>query len=466
MRVPSGRYLVQSGPMSGALLLAGAFLLVLLNAFFVLAEFAIVKVRATRVEELAREGSLAARWARHMTLHLDGYLSATQVGITIASLGLGWIGEPAIARLIQPPLVSAGVLAPVLAHTVAVTIAFLAITFLHVVLGELAPKSLAIRRPVAMALAVAIPLRAFYFLFFPLIWFFNASAAGVLRLSGLSPGAPEDIAHTEEELRMILLRSREGGRLGHLRSDLIENLLDFTRLTARQIMVPRTDVVYLSTERPLDENLAILRDSGHTRFPLCRGGLDQVVGIVHIKDIFGRPGAPPQLPSIMREALFVPETMPADRLLRTFQRRRLHMAVVVDEYGGASGIVTLEDVLEEIVGEVQDEFDREEPEVETKGGGIVSIEGSARLEDVLDRLHVALDEEDRPEVDTIGGFVQAVLRRLARPGDRIALGDYELRVVDARGARVRRIEARRRVGADEPDRGDAPPEGSPVSGHS
>ena len=450
--------------MPAALLLFATLLLVLLNAFFVVAEFAIVKVRSTRLEELAREGSLAARTARHLSQHLDAFLSATQVGITIASLGLGWIGEASLARLAEPWLAGAGGMAPVLAHTVAVTAGFFAITFLHVVLGELAPKSLAIQRPVRMALAVAVPLRVFYVLFFPLIWLFNTSAGWVLRLSGLAPKTPEDLAHTEEELRMILLRSGQVGELGRLQPDLIENLLDFTRLTARQIMVPRPDVVSLSIDRSLEENLATLRESGHTRFPLCRGTLDEVVGIVHIKDVVSGPGPPPPLTTAMREAIFVPETMSADRLLRTFQRRHMHMAVVVDEYGGASGIVTLEDVIEEIVGEVQDEHDLEEPELQSRGGGIVSIEGSARLEDVLDRLSVRLDEEDLPEVDTIGGYVQAVLHRLARPGDRIALGDYELRVVDARGARIRRIEARRRPESPEPGGLATPSAKSPVSG--
>ena len=432
-----------------ALLIFLALLLVLLNGFFVMAEFAIVKARSTRVEELARRGSLPARWSRHIIRNLDQHLSATQLGITVASLGLGWIGEPAVAGLIQPALVSAGRLAPVLAHTVAVTTAFLAITFVTVVLGELAPKYIAISRPEAVALLVSVPLRAFYYFFFPLIWLFNRSAGLVLRLAGLSRPASEDITHSEEELRMILARSQEGGSLRGLRPDLLENLLDFTRVTARQIMVPRTDVVYLSLDKPHDENLEIVRGSGHTRFPVCRGGLDDVVGIVHIKDVFARGGAEQDLTAIMREALFVPEKMPADRLLRTFQRRRLHMAVVVDEYGGASGIVTLEDVLEEIVGEVQDEFDQERPDLVRTAAGIFTIAGSARLEDVLERLGVSLDE--LPDVDTIGGYAQAVLRRLARPGDVIRLGDYDLRVVDARGARVRRLEARRRPPSEAPE---------------
>ncbi len=429
--------------MTSALLLTCCLLLVALNAFFVLAEFAIVKVRGTRIEELAEGGSVAALWVRSVLQRLDGHLSATQLGITIASLALGWIGEPAIAHLVEPLLSGAGVMTPVLAHTVAVGTAFLAITFLHVVFGELAPKSLAIRRPEASALLVALPLRAFYYLFYPLIWIFESATNVALRLVGISPAA-EEKAHSEEELRMILARSHEQGRLGGLRPDLLENLLGFSRLTSRQIMVPRTDVVFLSLDAPPETTLAVARESGHTRFPVCRGGLDQVVGIAHIKSIFNRDpgGGPLDLTAIMREALFVPETMPADRLLRTFQRRRLHMAIVVDEYGGASGIVTIEDAIEEIVGDVQDEFDEEPPEIAAGTDGALAIDGLARLGDVVDRL--GAPDGDLPDVDTIGGYVQARLGRLARSGDVAPLGSWDLRVLDARGGRVRRIEARRR----------------------
>jgi CBS domain containing-hemolysin-like protein len=430
-----------------AVLLFLALVLVLLNAFFVLAEFAIVKVRSTRVEELARGGSRSARWVQSVIGRLDAHLSATQLGITLASLGLGWVGEPALAHLIVPTLEGAGKMAPVLAHTVAATTAFMAITFLHVVFGELAPKSLAIRQPYRSAMTVALPLRLFYYLFFPLIWVFNGSANLVLRLARLDRASVQEVAHSEEELRIILASSLKGGGLENVSPDLLTNLLDFSRLTARQIMVPRPDVVYLSLDRPSDEILRSVRESGHTRFPVCHGTLDQVVGTVHIKDLIDRGWQVEDLdlPTIMREAIFVPETMRADRLLRTFQRRRLHMAIVVDEYGGASGIVTLEDVLEEIVGEVQDEFDEEAPHLERMAPGIFRIEGSARLEDVLERLGVAV--EDRPDVDTIGGYVQATLGRLARSGDRVSLGAYELRVVDARGTRVRRVEARRKPAA-------------------
>lgn len=430
--------------MHQSLLLFGALLLVALNAFFVLAEFAIVKVRATRVEELVRRGSLAAGWTSHVVKHLDAHLSATQLGITMTSLGLGWIGEPALASLLEPLFRQAGRLSPVLAHSVAVSTGFLAITFLHVVFGELAPKSIAIRKPEWSALVSSGPLRAFYYVFFPLIWVFNTSANLALAMVGFSPAGSEEVAHSEEELRMILLRSTQVGSLEHVRADLLENLLDFSRLTARQMMVPRTDVVYLTLDRPAGVNLERARESGHTRFPVCHGGLDQVVGIVHVKDLFGqRDGeAGPDLTAVMREAVFVPETMPADRLLRTFQRKRQHLAIVVDEYGGASGVVTLEDVIEEIVGEVQDEFDQEPPAVVTAGDGVLIIDGRARIEDVLDRLGARV--EDLPDVDTLGGYIQAALGRLARPGDRAPLGDYELRVIDAGRARVRRVEARRK----------------------
>jgi len=422
---------------TGSYLLLAA-LLVFLNAFFVAAEFAIVKVRSTRVQELVREGVRGSAAAQNAIQNLDAYLSATQLGITLASLGLGWIGEPAFANLVTPLLGAVGIWSEKVVHNVSLTLAFTLITFLHIVLGELAPKSLAIRRPEEMSLLVSPPLRLFYRVFYPALWFLNASSSFFLRMLYIAPASGSELAHSEEELRLLLAESHRIGTLSASKRKLLENVFDYTRRSAKHIMVPRADIVHLNLLRSLPENLETIRQTQHTRYPLCRDDIDHVVGMIHAKDLFqsvdGLHDATDLL-KLKRDILFVPESRPLELLQRDFQQRRVHMAIVVDEYGGTSGLVTLEDILEEIVGEIQDEFDTESPRMETTPDGYV-VDGLVLLEEIASRLGIAVPAH---ESSTLGGFVIARLGRMARIGDLVALDGYTAKVIEMKGRRVSKL---------------------------
>jgi CBS domain containing-hemolysin-like protein len=413
-----------------------AFVFVLANGFFVAAEFAIVKVRPTQLSELAQAGSKRARLAKKLTKHLDAYLSATQLGITLASLALGWIGEPAFARLLEPAFASAGAKASVYAHSIATTVAFAIISVLHIVLGELAPKSLAIQKPVVTSMWVAHLLHAFYVVMFPAIWILNGTARAALRLVGIRPAQDVEMAHSPEELRMILASSEKAGILSEENREIIEGVFQFSKRTARQIMVPRTDVVVLSTLKTIEENLETIRTTRHTRYPLCEGTLDNTVGLIHVKDLMlaqlRGPGKP--LVELKRDMLFVPENSTVEALLSQFIEHKTHMAVVLDEYGGASGIVSLENITEELFGQIQDEFDRERPEIEPLGNGRYRVRGDYLIEDLADRLKIDLGS---PAEETIGGYVQARVGREVAPGDKCELGELSIQVIDAERFRVR-----------------------------
>jgi CBS domain containing-hemolysin-like protein len=413
-----------------------AVLFILANGFFVAAEFAMVKVRPTQLAELAAQGSMRAKMARKLTKHLDAYLSATQLGITLASLALGWVGEPAIAQLILPLFLNTGAAAPALAHSIAATIAFAIISALHIVIGELAPKSVAIQKAVGTALWVAHPLRVFYVVMFPAIWLLNGVSNAILRVFGLRNASETDAVHSPEELRMILASSEKAGVLSEENREIIEGVFQFSKRTARQIMVPRTDVAVLSIAKSIEDNLEIIRTTRHTRYPLCETTLDQTVGLIHVKDLLlaqlRGPGR--GLAELKREMLFIPENSTVDALLSQMIEHKTHMAVVLDEYGGASGIVSLENITEELFGQIQDEFDRERPEIEPLGNGRYRVRGDYLIEDLADRLKIDVGE---PDEETVGGYVAARLGREPLPGDRCELGDLVISVLDAERFRVR-----------------------------
>jgi CBS domain containing-hemolysin-like protein len=414
-----------------------ALLFVLANGFFVAAEFAMIKVRPTQLDELAAAGSSRARLARRISKRLDHYLSATQLGVTLASLALGWVGEPAFAHLVEPHLQFLGVTwGNTVAHSIAATFAFTAISWLHITFGELGPKFIAIGRPFATALWIAYPLRGFYLIAFPAIWLLNRTSTAVLRLIGIRPAAQTEVAHSQEELRMILATSEKAGILSEENREIIEGVFEFSKRTARQIMVPRTDVAVVSTEKSIMENLEIIRATRHTRYPLCDGTLDQTVGLIHVKDLFlaqlRGPGRP--LNELKRDMLFVPENSTVEALLSQFIEHKTHMAVVLDEYGGASGIVSLENITEELFGQIQDEFDRERPEIEPLGNGRYRVRGDYLIEDLADRLKVDVGE---PAEETIGGYVAARLGREVMPGDTTELGDLKITVVEGQRFRVK-----------------------------
>ena len=408
-----------------------ALLLIALNGFFVTVEFALVRVRPTRLESLRRRGGRRAATAIELVRGLSQTLATTQVGITLASLGIGWLGEPAIASMLEH-LFGSSVPRAYL-RPLAFTIGFLAITFVTVILGELVPKALGIQMAEKVLLAAATPLRLLRIALWPMVAVTNASALAVMRVVGVSAAFGEESAHSEEELRAILGRSHDRGQISRVGRDILDRVLSFSRLTARQLMVPRPDVVWLSSTKTPAENFEKARASGYTRFPYCDGDLDRVLGIVHITDLaVGAPDVNPA--SVMRPPVVVPETATADRLLRRFQRRRLHMAIVVDEYGGTSGVVTLEDVLEEIVGDVQDEFDQELPEIAPLGDDRFRIAGSTRFLEVARALNA--HEPTEAEVDTIAGYVQDRLGRIAKVGDTATLGSYDLRVEEVSRNRI------------------------------
>jgi len=425
--------------------LAAALLLVFANGFFVATEFAIVKIRATRLDELARAGERRAETARVVINHLDEYLSATQLGITLASLGLGWLGEPAFAHLVEPLVLALG-LPGVSAHAVSIAAAFTIITFLHIVFGELAPKSLAIQRPEGVTMAVAAPMRFFRVLFYPFIWSLNGMAAWALRLFGLQPASETELGHSEEELRLIVSAMRTTGGVPRDRLDMLERTLRLPQRTARDLMVARGDIVYFRTDMAPEERRDLAVRTGHTRYPVVDEDLDNVIGILNLKDLFLRggevPRSGPQLREVLREPLYVPETMHADVLLREFRRKRQHMAIVVDEYGGTAGLVTVEDVVAAVLGELQDEFATWGPSIVALPAGAFAVDPATPLEDFARHFGVEIEES---EVSTVGGLIMVRLDRVPTAGDKVQIGPVELTVEEMKGPRIVRISARRQA---------------------
>ncbi|MEW4570113.1 hemolysin family protein [Tautonia sp. JC769] len=419
--------------------------LLLANAFFVAAEFALVKVRVSQIDELAGQGDWAAKVTGRLLNHLDAYLSASQFGITLASLGLGFVIERSVEPGIETLLHSIGLPEGALEIQgqripFIPAFAFVFVTFLHISIGELVPKSLAIRAARPMALITAPPLMAFYYLFFPVIWLLNGFSDLVLRLAGIGTLDHEALAHTEEELRHILSESNQGGHLSRFERVMIENVLNLEEKTAEDAMVPRIDIVYLSLARSVEENLRIARRAGHTRFPLCEDDLTTVVGFIHVKDLFRSSGSDdgrPDLRRLARTVPFLPETMQLDLLLLEFQRNQIHLAMLLNEHGDVVGMVTLETVLEKLVGQIQDEFDREPPRVESKDGGAFEVDGVYPVDELREANGVAVPEEI--DSRTTGGLVVELLGRLATEGDTVVVGQHRLIVLHAEPNRVRRV---------------------------
>jgi CBS domain containing-hemolysin-like protein len=418
--------------------------LVFLNGFFVAAEFALVKVRSSQIDQLAEQGNWAARLTSKALDNIDAYLSASQVGITVASLALGWAikewVEPSIETVLHWVGLRGGQLAVSgVSLTLVPVVAFTFVTFLHVALGEQAPKSLAIRSAKAIALWTAPPLVAIYIIFFPVIWLLNNASRLTLRLLGLGQTDSAELAHTEEELRHIVAESVAGGHLSRRERVMIENVLNLEEKTARRVMVPRPDIVYLSLGRPIEDNLRIARQAGHTRFPLCEDDLTTVIGMIHVKDLF-RAGAAsngrPDLKRWARQVPFLPETLRLDLLLVEFQRNRVHLAMLIDEYGSVIGMVSLENVLEELVGPIQDEFDRESPQVNPLGDGSFEVDASCPLDVLAESCGVAVPAT---EAETAGGLVLDKLGRLAKIGDSVTVDGHRLTVLRADPTRIRLI---------------------------
>ena len=448
--------------------------LVALNGFFVAAEFAAVSARASRLEALA-ETDLLARLSVKVKRQLDLYLSTCQLGITIASLGLGYVTEPAVAGLIDP-ILHWFHLPPAQSHTIAVVVALAISTSLHVVVGEVAPKNWAILYPDRILPLLAPPLVAFTYIFYPAIWALNSASNLLLKLSGvpIHPGEHGGVPHTEDELRALLAQAVAQGTIAKGNERILTSAFEFGDLKVRQIMTPRTNVDFLMIGEPIGKILRTVQKSAYTRLPLCDGDIDHVVGMVHMKDLFthlklgpgklrfsdeqtpdgqaiaiadGKPGSQVHvigsgeidLKQIKRDVLFVPELLPVPKLLRQFQTSRIHLAIVVDEYGATQGIVTLEDVIEEIVGEIEDEFDLASQRVDfVMEGESFRVAGNYPLHELRERLPLLEIDEDT-SVDTLGGYIIEKLKRWPRVGETISLGNYTARVTSVQQKRVTQV---------------------------
>jgi CBS domain containing-hemolysin-like protein len=423
------------------LLIAG---LILINGFFVTAEFALVKVRATQIDQLAEQGNWAARLTSKALDRLDFYLSASQIGITMASLALGsamhdWVEPMVEAGFHRLHIPSPRVLIFGISTGVVPLAALSLVTFLHMALGEQAPKTLAIREPKILALVTAPPLVILSYVFSPVIWLLNKASNLTLWILGLGGASNAELAHSEEELRLIVAESVAGGHLSRNERMMIENVLNLEEKTARRVMVPRPDIVYLSLSRPLEDNLRIARQAGHTRFPLCEDDLTSVIGMIHVKDVF-RAGSYQNgrvdLRQLARKVPFLPVMLTLDQLLMEFQRNRVHLAMLLDEYGSVVGMATLENVLEELVGPIQDEFDRETPQITPVGDNAYEVDASCPLDVLAETCGMEVPETD---AETAGGLVLDLLGRLARPGDSVSVDGHRLTVLRADPTRIRRI---------------------------
>ena len=418
--------------------LAAISALVLLNGFFVTAEFALVKIRASQLDTLAAEGNRRATFAKQVKDNLNAYLSACQVGITAASLGLGWLGEPFIAGMLQPFFALAGIESPPVIKSVSFALAFSVITFLHIVLGEQAPKILAIRKAISATLLVSAPLRLFYTVFKPAIWLLNAASNWILlHLLRIEPIAEGELAHSEEELRLIFDQSATSSEVTPIGRELVINVLDLRNRVVRDIMTPRGEIVYLDLEDDFETNVKKAIESRHTRFPLCRENLDNTIGLIHMKELLPMMRDPqPDLLKIKRDLIPVPEMMPLEKLLKLFLSKHAHVALVVDEFGGTVGMVTLENVLEEVVGDIQDEFDFEKEEFRKISANEFTVDGALGLYELNELARLELESAD---VSTIGGYVTHLLGHLPKQGEQVKIGNYLVTVSQTDGRRVNQL---------------------------
>jgi len=424
--------------MSPTLAIIVTVIIVAANGFFVAAEFALVKMRPTRLEQLAKEGRRPARLLMRMTSRINDYLSASQLGITVASLTLGWLGEPAFAKLLQPLFRDRWGMHPATVHTVAAALSLTIITFLHTVVGELAPKALAIRMTEPVALWSALPFRVFYLMTTPLTWSLRTSSALILRALRLPPASEAEMVHSPDELRLVLqhVELEPGARR------LIDRVFDYTHRIARHVMILRRDVVVLVAGRPFEDNLRVALANQYTRYPLVDPDSDRVVGYVHLKDIVAALASehrPNFMREIAREPIYASEDTRLEWLRREFQRRRVHIAIILGPGHAFTGIVTLEDLLEEFVGEIQDEQDQEEvpPFTRTAEG---AFEADGRLTLDVARRELGLDLPTlAPDVETLGGYILTQLADVPVPGDTITAAGYRFRVLEVRDHRIRRL---------------------------
>ncbi|MGN7823184.1 hemolysin family protein [Chitinophaga sp. 22536] len=402
--------------------------LVLLNGFFVAAEFAIVKVRSSQINS---KGGLnrATTAAKHILGNLDGYLAATQLGITLASLGLGWVGESVVTTLILRLMDALHIrMTESTAHNIAIPVAFLTITILHIVFGELAPKSMAIRKPLPTTLTVALPLRFFFVIFRPFIWLLNGLANSILRLIGLTPVGESEI-HSEEELKLIISESQEGGAIEETERELIQNVFEFDDSRVKEILTHRKDISALDISKPFQELIDQVIKDGYSRYPVYSNTLDELKGVIYTKDLVKGvlEKTLTNIQDILKPCFYVPDSMKIKDLLRTFQSQRLQMAVVTNEFGDTEGIVTMEDILEELVGDIQDEHDQETPIVEKKDENTYLVDAHEYLADINELLPVPLPESEHYE--TLSGLINYIHGNIPREGEVLVIENYEVLIL-------------------------------------
>lgn len=429
-------------PGESVLYLLGIAFFLLLNAFFVASEFAIVKVRPSQIEAQAKESGADPKLALHVVKHLDGYLSANQLGITISSLALGFLGEPFVSALVSPLLAYAQVPSKAI-YPISLVLAYACFTFLHVVLGELVPKSIAIRKALSVTMVLVRPLHLFFKGFHWVIVFFNGTANWVLKhICRIEPVSEGEHIHSAEEIALLVNQSGQQQEVTETEREILINALGLNELWVRDVMTPRNDVVVLDADEPFEKTLDIAIRSKHTRFPLVKGHLDHSIGLIHIKDLFKLIHDPdPDLMRIKRDLKIVPDTMPLDTLLKFFLREHAHLALVVDEFGTPVGIVFLDNIMEELVGDIQDEFDNERSTYTRINDEEFVIEGTMTLNDL--GYHVPELELESGEVTTIGGYVTQQLGRFPEVGETIEVLGYEARVTSTDGRRVGQIHFRK-----------------------
>ena len=428
--------------LQSTLLLFLAIFLVFLNGFFVLSEFAIVKVRRSRLEELAKANIGNANLALQMSHKLDSYLSATQLGVTLSSLALGWIGEPAVAKLLEVPFKYIFEGNKELISIISFVIAFTAITLAHVVMGELIPKSIAIAKSEQAVLIVAKPLHMFAIIFYPLIKIFDKLAAFFLQRMGIYAAGEHETAHTEEELKFIVGESLKGGVIDSVEEEIIKNAVNFSDTTAKEVMTPRKDIICLNSEDSYEENLNVIRNTRHTRYPYCNGDKDQITGMLHIRDILENElskNPVRDLSKLIRQMIVIPETASIASVLMKMNRRQIHTAIVIDEYGGTAGLLSMEDIIEEIMGDISDEHDSKHAEEYNKvGKNVFDFDGMIAIENAFEKIDKNVANVKQV---TLGGYVFNLFGRLPSIGDTVEDDVCRYEILKMDGARIKKIRA-------------------------
>ena len=415
-------------------------LLVFMNAFFVATEFSMVKVRKSRIETLVAEGNNRAKYTLKVVRDLNSYLSACQLGITLASLGLGWVGEPAVARMLEP-LFELMHLPETMVHSVSFVIGFSLITTFHIVLGELCPKSLAILFAEKIAMFTAMPLIFFYKLTYPIMWAFNHSTNLILKAFGVSQVDEAEEAHTDEEIKLLVEDSYKHGLIDKTEMALVDNIFDFTETTVKDIMIPRTDMACLFIDDTFEEIVSYTLNNPFTRYPICRENKDNIIGFVHIKDLYKQKvEGKDNIDEVIRDINFIPESMSISELLKLFKKQKAQIAIIIDEYGGTFGLVTVEDILEEIVGEMQDEFDIGVNEIVKNDDGSYLVNGKVLLEDVTDLLGTEIEVEN---IDTIGGWLYSQLKPYPKVNDKILYENYEFTILSCSKKRISSVQIKK-----------------------